>query len=274
MRLPDWLELSRGNAGVLLSIPHSGTGIPAGIEATLHDPDLARRDTDWWLERLYDFAPALGITVLRTRVSRSVIDVNRDPSGVSLYPGMTTTELCPTATFDGEALYPPGYEVSSVEMERRRREWFDPYHETLTAEIDRLRASRARVVLFDAHSIRSRIPRLFEGELPALNLGTNSGRSCAAELIAQLAADCRQSGFSYVVDGRFKGGWITRHYGNPARGVHGVQLELACRTYLDEPGPSSPDAPWPAPYEPRRALPLRATLRRVLETCCAFSEGV
>ena len=177
----------------MVSIPHSGTDIPASIEATLVDPWLARKDTDWWLESLYDFVPALGITRLRTRLSRTVIDVNRDPSGASLYPGQATTELCPSTTFDGEPLYRSGTPVPAEEVAIRRRDFFDPYHRTLAEELKRLRARHERVVLFEAHSIRSRVPRLFEGELPHLNLGTNSGSSCAPELVERLASACDAS---------------------------------------------------------------------------------
>ncbi|MCE3285677.1 MAG: hutG, partial [Steroidobacteraceae bacterium] len=197
---PSWLELTVGDAAVMVSIPHSGTDIPASIEAGLVDPWLARKDTDWWLESLYDFVPALGVTRLRTRMSRTVIDANRDPSGASLYPGQATTELCPSTTFDGEPLYRVDAPVSAAEVDARRREFFQPYHRALAEALERLRARHERVVLLEAHSIRSRVPRLFEGELPHLNLGTNSGRSCAPELADQLARVCGASGFTHVVD--------------------------------------------------------------------------
>jgi N-formylglutamate deformylase len=267
---PSWLELSVGDAAVMVSIPHSGTDIPASIEARLVDRWLARKDTDWWLESLYDFVPALGVTRLRTRLSRTVIDANRDPSGASLYPGQATTELCPSTTFDGEPLYRAHAPVAADEVDERRREFFDPYHRTLAEALERLRARHERVVLLEAHSIRSRVPRLFEGELPHLNLGTNSGRSCAPELADRLARVCGASGFTHVVDGRFKGGWTTRHYGQPAKGVHAVQLEIACRAYVDEPMQPLTVANWPPPYEAGCAAPLRQTLERLLRTCIEY----
>lgn len=258
---------------MLVSIPHSGTEVPAAIEATLADPWLARKDTDWWLESLYGFVPALGITRLRTRLSRTVIDANRDPGGASLYPGQATTELCPSTTFDGEPLYRSGTPLPDEEIARRRHEYFEPYHRALADELRRLRVRHERVVLFEAHSIRSRVPRLFDGELPHLNLGTNAGRSCAPELAQRLVEACEASGFTHVVDGRFKGGWTTRHYGQPATGVHAVQLEIACRAYLDEPtGPFTREN-WPPPYEAARAARLRQTLDALLRACLDFGSG-
>ena len=171
---PDWLFIERRQAPLIVSIPHAGTDLIT-FEAAFVDLWLARKDTDWRLEELYDFAAPLGATVLRTRLSRSIIDVNRDPSGASLYPGQATTELVPTTTFDGEPLYPSGRAPDAAEIAERHRRYFDPYHAALGEEIARLRQQHKRVALFDAHSIRSVIPRLFEGELPVFNLGTNSG---------------------------------------------------------------------------------------------------
>jgi N-formylglutamate deformylase len=267
---PSWLELTVGDAAVMVSIPHSGTDIPASLEARLVDRWLARKDTDWWLESLYDFVPALGVTRLRTRLSRTVIDANRDPSGASLYPGQATTELCPSTTFDGEPLYRADSVVAADEVEERRREFFDPYHRTLADALERLRARHERIVLLEAHSIRSRVPRLFDGELPHLNLGTNAARSCAPELADRLARVCSASGFTHVVDGRFKGGWTTRHYGQPANGVHAVQVEIACRTYVDEPTQPLTAANWPPPYDAGRAALLRQTLERLLGECLDY----
>ena len=174
-RHPDWLIVRRGDTPLVVSIPHAGVDL-AGFEPAFVDPRLARKDADWRLDELYDFVEPLGATVVRTKLSRSIIDVNRDPSGASLYPGQATTELCPTTTFDGEPLYRAWQAPDAGEIGRRRELYFDPYHTALTAEIARLRERFKQVALFDAHSIRSRIPRLFDGELPVFNLGTNSGR--------------------------------------------------------------------------------------------------
>ncbi len=273
MPRPAWLDHARGDAPVLVSIPHSGTEIPSPIEAALVDPWLARKDTDWWLESLYAFVPRLAITRVRTRLSRTVIDTNRDPGGASLYPGQATTELCPSTTFDGEPLYRSGKSVPAADVALRRGDYFEPYHRTLAAELQRLRARHERVVLFDAHSIRSRVPRLFQGELPQLNLGTNSGRSCAPALVERLGSICAASGFTHVVDGRFKGGWTTRHYGQPATGVHAVQLEIACRAYVDEPGEPLTSANWPPRYEAGRAESLRQVIERLLTACMEFCSA-
>jgi formiminoglutamase len=269
-----WLEVRRGgSAPLIVSMPHTGTEIPADLEPRLQSLWLARKDTDWWIERLYDFAPGLGATLIRTRMSRTVIDPNRDPSGISLYPGLPTTELCPTSTFDGELLYRTGQAPRAEEVATRRATWFEPYHRAVRGEIARLRERHARVVLYDCHSIRSQIPRLFAGVLPNFNLGTHSGASCAPELTARLEAVCENSGFSRVTNGRFKGGYTTRHYGRPADGVHAVQMELACRGYLREPGGGVTGADWPCEYDEAVAAPLRAVLERVLAACLEFAAA-
>ena len=273
-----WLTVRRGQAPLIVSLPHTGTEIPAEYAGDLVSLWLARKDADWWIDRLYDFAADLDATIVHTAISRTVIDVNRDPSGASLYPGMATTELCPMTTFDGEPLYDDGDEPDAEEIAVRRRDFFDPYHAALAQERDRRRTLHPAVVLYDCHSIRSVVPRLFDGVLPQFNIGTNGGASCGAALTARIEQLCDATGLDRVTNGRFKGGWITRSFGAPGNGVHAVQMELACRGYLKEPlGPIDP-ANWPSPYEPEFAAPLRATLKRVLETSIAFalarSEGV
>ncbi len=267
-----WLELQRGDAPLMVCFPHTGTDIPTDLEARLVSTWLARKDTDWWVHLLYDMTQELQASTVRTRVSRSVIDVNRDPSGASLYPGQATTELCPSTTFDGEALYRPGAEPSAAEVGERRSAYFAPYHAAVAAELERLSALHRRVVLYDAHSIRSRVPRLFDGELPHLNIGTHRGASCDGELASAVATVCAQSSFEWVRDGRFVGGWTTRHYGRPQAGIHALQMELACRGYLDEPQRLSEDN-WPPAYEPARASELRRLLRRVLHSCIDFAQS-
>jgi formiminoglutamase len=270
---PDWLEVRRGEAPLVIGMPHTGTHLPPEVEAGLRSTWLACRDADWWIQDLYRFAGALGATVVRTRISRTVIDANRDPSGQSLYPGQATTELCPTTTFDGEPLYEPGAEPGEAEIARRRDLYFTPYHDALTAEIARLRAVHPAVVLYDAHSIRSTIPRLFEGVLPNFNIGTNGGATCAPALTATVEAACDRPDFTRVTDGRFRGGYTTRHYGQPETGVHAIQMELACRGYMVEPeGEPAPGA-WPTPFDAARAEPMRAILREVLSNCIAFAAS-
>jgi formiminoglutamase len=269
----DWLEVRPGDAPLVVSFPHTGTDLPDEFEPRLVSPWLARKDADWWVDRLYDFAPGLGATIVRTRISRTVIDVNRDPSGASLYPGQATTELCPTTTFDGEPLWRKGLEPDAAEIARRRETWFAPYHEALDGELARLRARHPKVVLYEAHSIRSSIPRLFDGELPNFNVGTNSGASCGPGLIRAVEAACDVLPFSRVTDGRFKGGWTTRRYGQPARGVHAIQMELACRGYMDEPPGAPTPGAWPTPYSETRAQPMRAVVTEALKACLAFARA-
>ena len=264
VRAPRLAVVERGEAPLVVSIPHPGVELRE-FEPAFVNPWLARKDADWLLDKLYDFVAPLDATIVRTRLSRSIIDVNRDPSGASLYPGQATTELCPTTTFDVEPLYLAGKAPGPDEIAERRKLYFDPYHAALNAEVARLRRKFSRVALYDAHSIRSRIPRLFDGELPVFNLGTNSSKSCSASLREAVRTVLASSGESFVVDGRFKGGWITRSFGAPAEGVEALQMELACRAYMAE--PDQPRAGnWPTPLDEARAQPTRATLRSALET--------
>jgi N-formylglutamate deformylase len=263
-----WLTVRRGVGPLLVSLPHTGTDL-GPIADRFVSVWRARKDADWHIDALYNFVVKYDATVVRTALSRSLIDVNRDPSGASLYPGQATTELCPTTTFDGEPLYGHGAAPTASEVADRRREWFDPYHAALRAEIARLRAEHGDIVLYDCHSIRSRIPRLFEGELPIFNLGTNAGVSCDPALRARVAEALASGGDSFVVDGRFKGGWITRSHGRPADGLHALQMELACRAYLVEPDEPNPTN-WPAPLDAVRAERARAALRGVFDEIAAW----
>jgi formiminoglutamase len=266
-----WLTVRAGAAPLLLCMPHTGTDIPPEVEAGLVSGWLARKDTDWWIDRLYAFAQDLGASLVRTGISRSVIDANRDPSGASLYPGQATTELCPTTTFDGEPLYRAGAAPGAAEIARRRQVYFEPYHHAVAEQIARLQGLHPRIVVYDCHAIRSQIPRLFPGILPHFNLGSFSGASCAPALTLRIEAVCDASAFSRVTNGRFKGGYTTRHYGKPAQGIHAVQMELACRGYLHEPA-AAPDAGnWPPAWNAADAAALQGVLRRVLEACLAFA---
>lgn len=264
--MTDWLSVDRGSAPLIVSMPHIGTWIPDEIATDLASAELAVRDADFHIDRLYGFATSLGATVVRTSVSRTVIDVNRDPSGASLYPGQATTGLCPVETFDGEPLYRDGEAPGDAEIARRRAAYFDPYHAALATEIDRLRGLHPRIVLYDAHSIRSHVPRLFEGELPQFNIGTDGGATCDSALSVAVETACDASGLSRVTNGRFRGGWITRHYGDPVHGIHAIQMELAMRGYLDERGT------WPPLWDESAAEPLQATLRHIINSCLDFAR--
>jgi N-formylglutamate deformylase len=264
----DWLDIHRGDAPLLASFPHTGTDIPAGMEQRFTSPWLARKDADWWIDRLYSFVRGMGVTTVRTRISRSVIDVNRDPTGQSLYPGQATTELCPTTTFDGEPLYASDA-PDSAEIAQRRTLWFDPYHHALSTELDRLKAANGKVVLYDAHSILSHVPRLFEGVLPQFNIGTNGGATCDPALECAVAEAASATGRGHVVNGRFRGGWTTRHYGRPGEGYHAIQMELAMGGYLAEPETIAPDS-WPVPFDP--TSPLIDDLKPIIAKCLAFAR--
>ncbi|MGK9165036.1 N-formylglutamate deformylase [Inquilinus limosus] len=255
----DAFRLHRGTAPLLLSIPHVGTAVPEAIRDRLAPEAQDLPDTDWHLDRLYDFAEGLGVSIIQAVQSRYVIDLNRPPGDESLYPGQATTGLCPTIRFDGVKLYRPGAEPDAAEIAGRIETVWKPYHAALAAELERLRAQHGYALLYDAHSIRSRVPRLFDGLLPDLNLGSNGGASAAPALKDRIAEICRTAeSFTHVVDGRFKGGYITRQYGQPERNVHALQMELAQRHYMDEDSPFA--------YRPDVAPPLKTVLRRVLES--------
>ena len=249
--------LARGDAPLIVDVPHAGIHVPDAIALRLTDAARAAPDTDWHVDRLYAFARTVGATVLVATHSRYVVDLNRDPSGEALYPGADNTELCPTRTFANEPIYREGEIPGEREIAARRGAYHDPYHATLAAEIARVRARHGHAILLDAHSIRSRVPRFFEGRLPDLNLGTAGGTSCAAN-VERLAADAlsRAPSFSHVVNGRFKGGYVTRHHGFPASGVHALQLEIAQACYMDEQPPFR--------YDPARASGLVALLERLV----------
>ncbi len=274
---PDWLQVHEGDAPLIVSFPHTGTELPDALAGDFVSPWLARRDADWWVHELYDFAQRMGATTVRSSISRSVIDLNRDPSGVSLYPGQNTTGLCPLTTFDNQPLYHPGREPDADAIAQRRDTYFAPYHAALGAQIARLRQRHGTVVVYDAHSIRSHIPHLFDGELPQFNLGTagpsgTPDTSCDNALSDVVENLCRISGLPHVRNGRFKGGWITRHYSDIAGGVHGLQMELACRGYMHEPELVDVHS-WPTPLDPDHAAPLRHTLQQVLTACLEFANS-
>jgi N-formylglutamate deformylase len=252
----DVFELHRGHRPLLVSLPHDGIELPAGFLARL-TPDAQRLpDTDWWVARLYDVARELGASVLRPRYSRYVVDLNRPPDNLSLYPGQNTTGLCPTIQFDGAPLYREGEGTTESEIEQRVQRYWWPYHDALRGELERLREAHGRVLLWEGHSIRSVVPYLFEGRLPDFNLGTANGASCAAECQGRIEAVlAAQRDYTWIANGRFKGGYITRHYGNPAQGIDAVQLELAQRNYLDE-----DSFEWDA----ARAGPTQALIRELL----------
>lgn len=231
----DTYTLYRGTAPLLVSVPHDGTALPAEIAARFTPEARRVPDTDWHVARLYEIARGLGASMIVPKYSRYVIDLNRGEDDVSLYPGQNTTGLCPLVRFSGEPVHLAGAEPSEGEVRARVERYWRPYHTALHGEIDRIRAAHGRVVLWEGHSIKGTLPFLFEGRLPDLNLGTANGNSCSAELQSRLEALLSAQGdYDFAVNGRFKGGHITRHYGKPASGVDAVQLEISQRCYMDE----------------------------------------
>lgn len=250
------VTVTQGTSPLILSMPHPGTGLPAEIAAALTERGKQVEDTDWHMRQLYAFAERFRPSIVEAGLSRYVIDLNRDPSGVSLYPGQATTELVPTTTFDGEPIWTVA--PDEAEIARRKSAYFQSYHDALAAEIARVKAINGFCLLWDCHSIKSVIPRLFPGTLPTLNLGTNSGASCAPEVQQAAEAALGKTGFSHVANGRFKGGWITRHYGRPDQHVHAIQMEIALSAYLTDEAP-----PWH--FDAAKAARLQAALASIIE---------
>ena len=256
--------LQRGNSPLLVSMPHIGTAIPLELQDAYVPRALAVEDTDWHLERLYDFLPELGASVLLPRYSRYVIDLNRPPDDAPMYPGAANTELCPTRFFTRAALYQSGREPSPHERTRRREAYWLPYHTALAAELQRLKGIHGYALLWDAHSIRSQIPWLFDGTLPGLNIGTANGLSAEPSIARAVDAVCQSHnmGISHVLNGRFKGGYITRNYGAPQHRIHAVQLEMCQNLYMVEEAP-------PFDYDEGRAQAVQPLLKTMLNHALA-----
>ncbi|GAA0777618.1 N-formylglutamate deformylase [Roseibium denhamense] len=253
------VEVTSGDSPIVLGVPHAGTYVPPEIWADLNETGHKLADTDWHVDRLYSgLLP--GATMVKANFHRYVIDANRDPAGVSLYPGQNTTTLCPTTDFDGRPIYRDGREPDEAEIEARRLAWHAPYHAALKAELERVREKHGIAILYDCHSIRSVVPYLFEGTLPDFNTGTNGGTTCAPELekaVVDVTAKAR--GYTSILNGRFKGGWTTRHYGQQQTGIHAIQMELAQSTHL-----VSEDTPFA--YDEAKAERLRVHLGAILQS--------
>jgi N-formylglutamate deformylase len=248
-----------GRTPLLIDVPHAGLGLSPGLSGRLTESALGLADTDWHVEKLYGFAAELGVGLMVATHSRYVVDLNRDPQGRALYPGADNTELCPTRGFDGAPLYREGAEPDAAEVAARAVAYWRPYHQRLEAELQAIRARHGYAILLDGHSIAAEVPRFFTGRLPDLNLGTNDGASCDPGLAARAYGILSAAeGFSHVHNGRFKGGFITRHYGRPADGLHALQLEIARDCYMDEARLDH--------WDPARAAPLVAVLRQLVES--------
>ncbi|MCB2099373.1 MAG: N-formylglutamate deformylase [Rhodobacterales bacterium] len=256
-----------GRLPVLMSIPHLGTRIPADISRTMTDAAMDLADTDWHLDQLYAFAADRGLAVLMPEYSRYVIDLNRAPDGADLYPGADNTELVPSSTFARQPLYQDGLAPDAAEVARRREAFWMPYHDRIRAALDGMVEAHGVAVLFDCHSIASHVPRFFDGRLPDFNLGTAGGASCHPTLQTALAAALETHGADYTlaVNGRFKGGYITRHYGAPARGVHAFQMELSQITYMDEEPPFI--------YRPDQAARVQPALAAMVDAAVDWVTG-
>ena len=251
-------DFHEGTTRLFVSVPHAGTYLPPAIAERMTPAGRALADTDWFVHLLYAFTREIGASLIVANWSRYVVDLNRPPDGAALYPGRRKSALCPSDTFGGDAIYLPGRAPTALEINERQTRFWQPYHQAIESEIARLKDRHGRVVLWDAHSIRGTLPLLFEGELPDLNFGTNDGKSCRAEIVERVVTASRTTAFTHILNGRFKGGYITRHYGRPADGVDAIQLELAERTYMDE--ESAPR------WEDGRARALQDLLRRLLQT--------
>lgn len=259
------VEITRGSGPIVLGLPHTGTHVPDEIMAQLNDIGRALADTDWHVDRLYDGLIANATTV-RATFHRYVIDANRDPGGESLYPGQNTTGLVPQTDFDGLNIWKTYPQANEVET--RREEFHAPYHAALQVELYRVRELHGVAILYDCHSIRSDIPFLFDGTLPDFNIGTNNGAACDARIELATNAICSDAqGYTSTVNGRFKGGWTTRHYGQPFNGIHAIQMELAQSAYLTEEA-----APWT--YDQAKSAHLRPHLEKILTSLADMAPAL
>lgn len=258
-------ELHQGTSPVILAFPHTGTDVPAEMWERLNDNGRILADTDWHIERLYDgLLP--DVTTVRATFHRYVIDANRDPAGVSLYPGQNTTGLVPETDFDGKPIWKDGEAPTEADIAHRLANFHAPYHAAIAAEIERVKAIHGVAILYDCHSIRSLIPFLFEGRLPDFNIGTDMGRTCAKAIeTATFEACAKAEGYTSILNGRFKGGWTTRHYGRPETGVHAIQMELAQASHL------STEVP-PFAYDEEKAARLRPHLKDILQRIEALAS--
>jgi len=226
-------QITTGTLGLLISMPHNGQAIPNAIRQTMAPCANDVSDTDWNMDTLYDFAQSMGASIISPHYSRYVIDLNRNPHGEALYAGADNTELCPTTTFNHEALYLANHQPSPEEVAARVTQYWQPYHQAVAHTLAQLKRQYSKVVLLDAHSIKSQVPRFFSGTLPDFNFGSANGSSCDPALISRIQ-QLELTPYSSVINGRFKGGYITRAYGDPANNIHALQLELSQRTYMDE----------------------------------------
>ncbi|MEW6983714.1 N-formylglutamate deformylase [Colwelliaceae bacterium 6471] len=256
-------ELIKGRVPLLISMPHNGEAIPEDIAVTMTEKAQGVPDTDWHKDKLYDFARELGAYILMPKYSRYVIDLNRDPDGVDLYPGANSTELCPTTAFDLSPLYKDDQQPSEHEIMRRITEYWQPYHQAIRTTLDDMHGQHGCAVLLEAHSILSHVPRFFDGQLPDFNFGTANGSSCATELITAIE-QLDFSPYSMVTNGRFKGGFITRAYGQPEKNIHAVQLELSQRTYMNEPSDE---------YNEKLAAQVKPKLQSLVNCLINFAQG-
>jgi N-formylglutamate deformylase len=261
MRLEHPYEFLQGTAPLLISMPHPGLLLPDEVAALLTPEAKRLPDTDWHLPQLYAFAAKMGASLLMARYSRFAIDLNRPEDDTPLYQS-ATTGLFPETLFDGSSIFRPGAARSDEMKATCKERIWRPYHGRLMAELNRIKGEFGYAVLLDAHSIRGEIPRLFDGLLPDFNIGTNDAKSCARSLADAVARVCDAPGYRHVVNGRFKGGHITRHYGQPDRAVHAVQLELAQRTYMNE--------ALPFDYRPDLAEKVQPILQRLVQTLIAW----
>ena len=233
--MPDVFEYQRGDGPILISFPHDGTDFPAHIRTELNESGLKSTDCDWYIFELYNRVLEPGISFIRARYSRYLVDLNRSPAGELLYPGKMETGVCPLTTFEGIPIHLPGKQPDGREIKTRIDNYWQPYHNHLQAELTRIKDRHGYAVLWDAHSIRGRMPLLFDGVLPDLNFGTDEGRSCGKEIIEPIMEyACNISDYSVTLNGRFKGGYITRHYGDPGNCIHAIQLEINQNNYLED----------------------------------------
>lgn len=255
-------QLIKGRVPLLISMPHNGQEIPSDIAKKMTAQAQTVPDTDWYKDKLYDFAVEIGAYILMPKYNRYVIDLNRNPNGVDLYPGANSTELCPTTAFDLTPLYLDGYTPDKQEINRRIGLYWQPYHQAIKDTLAGMKQQFGKAVLLEAHSILSHVPRFFDGRLPDFNFGNADGKSCSENMLSRVKS-LDYSPYTMVSNGRFKGGFITREYGKPQDNIHGLQLELSQITYMNEATHE---------YNESLALQVKPKLKALVECLIDFAQ--
>lgn len=237
MKIFSIIKPTKKRIPIVVSVPHCGTQFPKEVSDQFNQTVIQNpSDTDWFVDKLYDFAPSLGITMITAIISRCVIDLNRDPESKPLYnDGRIITALCPTHTFLGQPLYSDcRLEVEKKEVERRLHAYYFPYHRQLQTLLDDVKSEFGKVLLWDCHSVKQFVPTIYKEKFPDLILGDADGQSASPTSIEVAYRTLGANTYSLTHNHPFKGGYITRYFGRPLQNQEALQLEMSKINYMDD----------------------------------------